>query len=135
MNTTSSYVTVATNKSVEQAIADVETALKPRQFGVLWHLDINQKLTEKGLEAEPAFHVLEVCSAPRAKKALSTNQHVGVFLPCKVVVFEDRQNGSTQIGYLRPQLMTDLLHDKELEPLAEEVETILKAAIHEAAQS
>ncbi|MDA8193592.1 MAG: DUF302 domain-containing protein [Thermaerobacter sp.] len=132
---TASYVTVETSKSVESAMAAVDAALKSRQFGVLWHLDMNEKLVEKGLEAGPAFHVLEVCSAPRAKQALTTNQQVGMLLPCKVVVYEDQATKGTQIGYLRPDIMMELLHDEALRPLATEVERILDEAVREAAAS
>jgi uncharacterized protein (DUF302 family) len=130
---TSGYFARSTTKSVDEAIRAVEAALKTRQFAVLWHLDINEKLVEKGLDPAPPFHVLEVCSAPRAKQALSTNQRVGYFLPCKIVVFTDAATGTTQIGFQRPHLMTDLLGDPALKPLADEVDGVLAAAVSEAA--
>jgi uncharacterized protein (DUF302 family) len=133
--TTSSTLSVrhATDKSVEAALAAVEEALAKRQFGVLWHLDINQKLVEKGLPPAAPFHVLEVCSAPRAREALTTNQQVGYFLPCKVVVYQEEKTGRTHIGLQRPRLMVDLLNDPALVPLADEVESLLSAAVAEAA--
>jgi uncharacterized protein (DUF302 family) len=127
------YFSRSTSKSVAQAIAAVERALAARQFAVLWHLDINEKLREKGLPEGPPFHVLEVCSAPRAQQALETNQQVGYFLPCKIVVYQDARTGGTEVGLQRPQLMVDLLGDPALEPLAQEVETLLSAAVAEAA--
>lgn len=131
---TEAYYTVPTTKDVAGAMAAVETALKDEKFSVLWHLDINEKLQEKGLEPGPAFHVLEVCSAPRAKEAMTTNQQVGYFLPCKIVVYTDtNQPGETKIGILKPELMMSLLGDKRLEPLAEEVGAALKRAVNVAA--
>lgn len=129
-----SHYTVPTSKTVESALAAVEQALARRQFAVLWHLDINAKLVEKGLEPGPAFHVLEVCSAPRAKAALATTQQVGYFLPCKVVVYSDQATGATRIGLQRPQLMVELVGDPALQPLAEEVEGLLIGAVNEAAE-
>lgn len=130
--TTATHYVVSTAKSVPEALSAVEKSLASRQFGVLWHLDINEKLTEKGLGPVAPFHVLEVCSAPRARQALTTTQEVGYFLPCKVVVYQTADQ-QTRIGLLRPRLMTDLLGDERLRPLAEEVEGILTAAIEEAA--
>jgi uncharacterized protein (DUF302 family) len=130
---TESYFSRPTTKSVDDAIRAVEEALKPRQFAVLWHLDINAKLVEKGLEPAAPFHVLEVCSAPRAKSALTTNQRVGYFLPCKIVVYQDQETGTTRIGFQRPRLMTDLLGDPALAPLADEVDGLLREAVTEAA--
>lgn len=130
---TSPFFSRQSTGSVEQTIAAVESALQKRQFSVLWHLDINQKLEEKGFERGPAFHVLEVCSAPRAKRALTQNQLVGYFLPCKIVVYEEDGGGTTRIGMQPPRMMVDFLGDQKLEPLAKEVETLLIDAIAEAA--
>lgn len=122
------------DKSVSQAVRDLGEALNRHQFGVLWDLDINAKLEEKGIAPEPPFRILEVCSAPRAKEALSTNQAVGYFLPCKVLVYQDRQSGQTTIGYARPAALMGLLADPRLESLAAEVDELLRAAVDEAAR-
>lgn len=125
---------VTTKKSVDEAVAAVGAALQNHQFGVLWDLDINEKLTEKGLAAEPPFRILEVCSAPRAKHALSTNQSVGYFLPCKVLVFQDRESRQTQIGYAKPAALMGLLGDTRLDALAGEVDNLLREAVEQAAR-
>lgn len=131
---TQNFFAKPTHKTVDAAIEAVHVALKTHQFSVLWHLDINEKLQEKGLQPAAPFHVLEVCSAPRAREALTTNQQVGYFLPCKIVVYEDTKQGETVIGLQRPRLMTELLGDPALEPLADEVEQLLEAAVAEAAR-
>lgn len=126
------FYQVHTPKSVDEAVEAVGRSLKAHQFGVLWDLDINRKLTEQGLVPEPAFRILEVCSAPRAKEALSTNQTVGYFLPCKVVVYQNAA-GQTQIGYARPAVLMSLLGDARLDQLADEVDSLLRQAVDEAA--
>jgi uncharacterized protein (DUF302 family) len=77
---------VTTTKTPAEAVAAVEAALAERQFSVLWHLHVNETLAKKGFELTPEVHILEVCSAPKAKHALETNPDVANFLPCKVVV-------------------------------------------------
>lgn len=124
---------VPTAKSVDQAVKDVGAALGEHKFGVLWDLDINEKLAEKGIETEPSFRILEVCSAPRAKKALSTNQTVGFFLPCKVIVYEDRISHRTMIGYAKPETLIGLVQDDRLASLAKEVDQIMRQAVDQAA--
>jgi uncharacterized protein (DUF302 family) len=126
-------VSVPTAKSLDDAITATEAALQARKFSVLYHLDINEKLVEKGLPPVPPFHILEVCSAPRAREALSLNQEVGYFLPCKVVVYEDAASHRTIIGLEPPSLIPELLQDPALDSLAHEVEDLLHAAILEAA--
>ncbi len=132
--TPSATYAVTTEKSVESAIEAVTDALNRRQFSVLWHLDMNEKLVQKGLEPEPPFHVLEVCSAPRAKEALRVTQTVGYFLPCKLVVYVDRQTGKTTLGLPDPVALLNLAGHPTLDGLAREVTAILHEAVEEAAQ-
>lgn len=122
---------VPTGKSVDQAARDVESALAQRKFSVLWSLDVNDKLREKGLDLQRRFRILEVCSAPRAKEALETNPLVTFFLPCKVVVYE--RDGHTEIGLPRPTGLIGLVGDERLQPLAHEVERTLVEAVEQAA--
>lgn len=119
--------TVTTDKDVATAIRDLEAALVERRFSALWHLDVRAKLAEKGVELGPQFHILEVCSAPRAKEALEANIQVGYFLPCKIVVYRDASG--TKIGLLRPKLLIGLLGDPRLADLARAVEAELTAAV------
>lgn len=120
-------VAVATNKPVDEAVKAVEEALAARKFSVLWHLDMNGKLAEKGLSLERKVRVLEVCSAPRAKQAIETNPEVAYFLPCKIVISE--AEGHTQIGVARPTMLMSILGDDRLKDLAVEVEGVLLEAI------
>lgn len=129
------FIARRTAKSVPEALQAVTAALERHRFAVLYHLDVNEKLAEKGLGAVPPFHILEVCSAPRAKQALETNPSAGYFLPCKVVVFRDPQGEGTVIGLQRPHVMLDLVGDDRLKPLVDDVETVLTQVVEEAAQA
>jgi uncharacterized protein (DUF302 family) len=122
---------VTTRKSVDEAARAVEAALAQRRFSVLWGLDVNEKLREKGLDVDGSYRILEVCSAPRAKQALETNPDVSCFLPCKVVVSE--VGGRTEIALPLPSALIGMLGDARLRPLAEEVETVMVEAVREAA--
>lgn len=119
--------TVTTGKSIEEAIQALGQALQERKFAILWDLDVRAKLEEKGVPGGPEFHVLEVCSAPRAKEALDTDLRVGYFLPCKVVVY--RQGGATHIGLLKPTALMQFFSDEKLHGFAREVEDTLRAAL------
>lgn len=122
---------VSTDKSVDAAAEAVSAALAARGFGVLWQMDVNAKLREKGLGLQGQFRILEVCSPPRAKEALETNPVVSYFLPCKVVAYE--REGHTELGVPRPSALIGLLGDDRLQGLAGEVERVLIEAVQEAA--
>jgi uncharacterized protein (DUF302 family) len=129
-NTLDFHYSVVSDKTVDEAVLALENSLKENRFGVLWQLDLSAKLQEKGVDYQTPFRVLEVCNPHAAKKVLTQNPLAGYFLPCKVVVYE--MEGTTHIGLPKPTALIDLLGDKELVGIANEVETTLIKAIDEA---
>ncbi|MEB2264583.1 DUF302 domain-containing protein [Priestia megaterium] len=115
--------TVKTPKSLEEAISSLEENLKSEGFGVLWNFDLTAKLQEKGQDFHTPFTVLEVCNPKEAQRVLSQNLLVGYFLPCKMVVYQD--GSETKIGMPRPTAMINMLHNEELQRLAEDIEARL----------
>lgn len=121
------HYTVKTNKSLEQTIADLQENLKDEKFGVLWHLDMKEKLNEKGVDFDQSYHILEVCNPAEAKKVLIENSLVGYFLPCKIAVYDD--GGTTKIGLPRPTALIDFIDNEALMRIAEDIEKRLIIAI------
>ena len=121
--------TVTVEKTVDEAVTALEESLKKRKFGVLWQLNIPEKLKEKGVSFEVPYRVLEVCNPHEAKEVLSTNLMVGYFLPCKIVVYEDQ--GTTKIGMPKPTFLIEAVGDERLKETAQRVEKALQEAIDE----
>ena len=121
---------VKTNKDFETAVIDLKKSLTENSFGVLWEMNFKDKLQEKGLDFNKNFKVFEVCSPPRAKVVLDQNLEAGYMLPCKMVVYE--KDGEVRIGMMKPTSMAELMNDKGLTDVADEVETILRKAIDSA---
>lgn len=118
---------VQTQKSLSEAVAAVQAALGERKFSVLWELNVTQTLESKGFDLPHEIRILEVCSAPLAKRAFDTNPSVAYFLPCKVVV--KRVGGQTTIGYTRPGALLSLMGDPRLDAVAQDVEAALTAVV------
>jgi uncharacterized protein (DUF302 family) len=112
--------TVITDKTIDDAIHNLEERLKQEKFGVLWMFDIKEKLQEKGLEFSKEFKVLEVCNPLEAQKVLNQNEMAGYFLPCKIVVFE--HEGKTKIGMPKPTALISLLNDEKMKLFAKDIE-------------
>jgi uncharacterized protein (DUF302 family) len=117
---------VQTDKSFANAIEDLK-ALGTFKFGVLWELNFQDKLKEKGLELDKNVQILEVCNPGKAKKALDTFIEAGIFLPCKMIVYE--KNHAVYIGMLKPTELIGMLENDDLLNIAREVEIDLKSAI------
>lgn len=120
---------VATEKTLEEALAAIKESLGRHSFGVLWELDFKKTLESKGLEFGRQFRVLEVCNPKQAKEVLEANLEAGYFLPCKIVVYE--LEGTVYIGMPRPTGLIGMI-DESLLGVAGEVEQTLKTAIEEA---
>jgi len=121
---------VKTSKDFDSAVESVKKKLSENKFGVLWELNLKNKLEEKGEYFDRNFHVLEVCNPKKAKAVLDIDIEVGYFLPCKVVVYED--NNEVFIGMPKPTELIGLFENNELESHAIEVENTLKNAIESA---
>lgn len=124
------HYSVVTDKTIDAAIQSLEETLKANKFGILWQMNIPEKLQEKGVEFDMPFRVLEVCNPHEAKRVLTQNPMVGYFLPCKIVVYE--LAGKTHIGMPRPSVLMNIIDDPALETLAQNVEASLKKSIDEA---
>lgn len=120
-----------TRKSVEQATADLQEAVKKHGFGVLHVYDLKATLQEKGAPIENECRVLEVCNPQQAQKVLSSDMSMNMALPCRVSVYEE--DGRTRIGLMSPKEMLGLMSDNpELRTVAEEVEEAMHRMIEDA---
>jgi len=115
------YYIVESNKSFDQAAADLETAVKKHGFGVLHIHDLGTTLRSKGIAFKEQCKVFEVCNPGQAAKVLATDMRLNMALPCRISVFTE--NNITRIGLIRPvQMLAALSQDPALAEIAKEVE-------------
>ncbi len=103
----------------EQAVQRVTEALKAEGFGVLTEIDVRATLKKKINVDFKRYIILGACNPPLAYRALSADLHVGLLLPCNVVVYERDKSHST-VGIVDPISMLGVLPSPELGPVAEE---------------
>ena len=115
------YYIVDSDKSFEQAAADLDAAVKQNGFGVLHIHNIGETLRNKGVEFKDDCKVFEVCNPQQAAKVLSTDMRLNMALPCRISVFTE--NEKTKIGLIKPQeMLSALSDDNTLAEIAQEVE-------------
>ena len=115
------YYIVETEKSFDQASADLDSAVGRHGFGVLHVHDLGSTLRSKGIEFEEQCKVFEVCNPAQAAKVLSTDMRLNMALPCRISVFTEK--GKTKIGLIKPvQMLSSLSQDAALLEVSEEVE-------------
>ncbi len=119
-----------TDKSVDQAAADVEAAAQRQGFGVLHAYDFKAILHSKGFDLPNECRVLEICSPVQANRILHEEMKVNMALPCRVSIYEDA--GRTRIGTIPPTALLGLVSQSEdLSKTAREVEQAICAIIDE----
>lgn len=115
------YYVVNTDKSFDQASADLEVEVKNLGFGVLHVHDLGETLRSKGVAFDENCRVFEVCNPQQAAKVLSIDMQLNMALPCRISVFTEK--GATRIGLIKPaQMLAALSDDASLLEIANEVE-------------
>ncbi len=125
------YYIVETDKSFDQASADLESAVKHNGFGVLHVHDLGNTLRSKGIAFANESKIFEVCNPGQAAKVMATDMRLNMALPCRISVFTDQ--GKTKIGLIKPaKMLLALSQEAELIEVAREVEKLTIQMVDEA---
>jgi len=115
------YYQVESDKSFEQAVTDLEAAVKNHSFGVLHIHDLGSTLRSKGIDFSEDCKVFEVCNPGKASQVLSIDMRLNMALPCRISVYTENQQ--TKIGMIEPTPMLAMLSkDESLIQIAQEVQ-------------
>jgi len=111
----------------EQAVEKVTAELKKEGFGVLTTIDVKETLKAKLNVEFPRYVILGACNPPFAHKALQAEEQVGLLLPCNVIVYE--KAGTTVVAAFDPMVMTAVMDNPGMRPIAKEVRERLDRVI------
>ncbi len=111
----------------EQAIEKVTEELKKEGFGVLTTIDVRETLKKKLNVDFEKYVILGACNPPFAHKALQAEEQIGLLLPCNVIVYE--KEGRTTVGVFDPLVMTAVLDNDSMKPIAEEIRQKLQRVL------
>jgi uncharacterized protein (DUF302 family) len=115
-----------TTDSIELVVSRLKDNLESTNFGILWELDLKDKINSKGIEFENDYLIFEICNPQMAKEILNIDLDIGIFLPCKIVVYTE--NSETIIGMAKPTMLVDLV-DASARKIAVGLENELKKLI------
>ena len=113
----------------EQTIERVTEELKKEGFGVLTTIDVKETLKKKIDVDFKKYTILGACNPPIAHKALQTEEELGLLLPCNVIVYE--KDDKTKVSIFDPMLMTNIVDNERVEPIAKEVKEKLQRVLAE----
>jgi uncharacterized protein (DUF302 family) len=115
---------VELDEEFESVKEKVIEALKVEGFGVLTEIDVKATLKKKlDVDFHP-YQILGACNPPLAYEALKIAPHVGLLLPCNVIVnqiTDDRVN----VSFIDPVLMMEVASEPALKGVAEDAKARL----------
>ena len=110
--------------SFEDTINKITEELKKEGFGILTTIDVKDTLKNKIDVDFKKYTILGACNPPLAHKALQAEEEIGLLLPCNVIVYE--KEGKSAVSVFDPSLMTMVVENENLNPIAEEVKEKLQ---------
>ncbi|HET6271386.1 MAG TPA: DUF302 domain-containing protein [Bacteroidota bacterium] len=111
----------------EQAVEKVTAELKKEEFGVLTTIDVKDTLKKKLDVDVEKYIILGACNPQFAYRALQAEEQIGLLLPCNVVVYE--KHGKTIVGVFDPMIMTSVIENEKIQPIAQEVRQKLERVL------
>jgi uncharacterized protein (DUF302 family) len=110
--------------SFEDTINKVTEELKKEGFGILTTIDVKETLKNKIDVDFKKYTILGACNPPLAHKALQAEEEIGLLLPCNVIVYE--KEGKSAVSVFDPSLMSKVVENENMNPIAEEVKEKLQ---------
>ncbi|SIS95668.1 DUF302 domain-containing protein [Belliella pelovolcani] len=107
----------------------MEAALKEEGFGILTEIDIQATMKKKLDKAYPPYLILGACNHVFADKVLQAEPHIGVLLPCNVIIREIG-NQKFEVSAMDPAAAMAAVENAAIEPLATEVKQKLENVLN-----
>lgn len=122
------FYSATIDKSFEEAINTVTDLLEEEGFGVLTEIDVKETLKKKLDVDFKKYRILGACNPNFAHKALTSEDKIGVMLPCNVIV-EEHEDGQVEVSAVDPVASMQAVENDELYPIAEQVQSRLQKVI------
>ena len=122
------YFSKTVDQSFNDAIIRVTEELKKEGFGVLTEIDVKATLKKKLDVDFRNYRILGACNPPFAYQALQAEPHIGLMLPCNVVV-QETDNGKTLVSAIDPVASMQAVENDSLGEIAGQVKAKLQKVI------
>jgi uncharacterized protein (DUF302 family) len=112
----------------DAVIGRVKDALKAEGFGVLTEIDVAATLKAKIDKDFRPYRILGACNPNLAYQALSEEAHIGVMLPCNVIV-QRYDDGEVEVSSIDPATAMQTVGNPKLSTVASQVRDALERVI------
>lgn len=112
------------NYSFTGAVVKTKTILAEEGFGVLTEIDVKATLKNKIGVNWDNYIILGICNPNLAYRALQEEKEIGLFLPCNIIVYEDKRK--VFVSAIVPTVAMGMIKNKSLKNIATQAEESLK---------
>jgi uncharacterized protein (DUF302 family) len=113
----------------QDALDRVIENLKQQGFSIITTIDVQDTFKQKLNIGFRNYKILGACNPQFAYQAISLESHMGVMLPCNIVV-QEHENGEVEVSALNPlENISNAFNTTQLMDLATEVGVKLRAVI------
>ncbi len=116
----------------EEVIADIKAVLASRNFPVTNIRDYKESFGRrfeqlgKGRLPFKEYRIVEFCNVMLAIRALQTELRMGIFLPCRLVVYAPLDSDEITVIAVNPHFMPVVTDNPELKPVVREIAAVVK---------
>lgn len=110
---------VITGFSFDEAVGAAKSGLSDEGFGMLCEIDVTKTLREKIGAGFRPYRILGACNPHFALQALKAEPHLGLLLPCNVVVQE--LSGEVVVSAIDARVLLPVIDNPELLGIADDV--------------
>jgi uncharacterized protein (DUF302 family) len=113
----------------DEAVQKTIQSLQEQGFGIITTIDLKETLKQKLNIDFRQYRILGACNPQFAYKAISLESHIGLMLPCNVVV-QEHENHEIEVSAINPlETIDQATLTPQLTAIAEEVSNTLRAAV------
>lgn len=123
------YYSKKMNKPFDEVLSKITQTLQQQGFGIITNIDIKDTLKQKLNVNFRNYKILGACNPNFAYKAISLESHIGLMLPCNIVV-QQHENGEVEVSAVNPlEAIDSAFSSTNLSDIATEVGNRLRTAI------
>lgn len=122
------FGTIIADEDFDLVEGRVIEALQREGFGVLTEIDVQATLKKKLDVDFRRYSILGACNPPLAHRALTSEPHIGLLLPCNVVL-QEVADGGVAVSIASPRMMFARVDNREARSVADEAEARLRRVL------
>lgn len=113
----------------EEVIQKVTLNLQQQGFGIITAIDLKETLRQKLALDFRKYKILGACNPQFAYKAVTVDSHMGLMLPCNIVI-QEHENNTVEVSAINPlETIPQVTTSAQLRELANDISNRLRTAI------